>query len=239
MAKVVFLLFIFTFLRAEIIQTNRMEDVLPFVDENTWVLFDIDDTLVESKLQVGRAKWFFYEVKKLVDERHNLESAILELCPEWIRVQEVCPIRPPELQIPNIVCEIQESAGAVLGVTARHPPISAATLKQLAYIGINFTFIAPECPKLEVKPPIHWEEGVLFLTDFNRKGEIFREWLEYSHFHSKKIILIDDSKENLIQMEEEMAKLGMPFTGFHYTKTFMHPFDPEVAEGEHLDLFIE
>lgn len=237
MAKVVSFLLLFAFLSAEIIETSRMEDVLPFVDENTWVLFDIDDTLVESELQVGRAKWFFHEVEKLTSQGYDFETAILELYPEWIHLQEVCPIRTPEPQIPQIVYEIQQSAGAVLGVTARHPPISVATLKQLAYIGINFTFTAPECPKLEVQPPVHWEGGVLFLTDFNRKGEIFRKWLEYSHIRPQKVILIDDGKENLIQMEEEMAKMNIPFTGFHYTKTMMRPFDAEIAEKEHLELF--
>lgn len=183
MARIVSFLFVFSLLNAEIIEINRIGDILPHIDENTWVLFDIDGTLVESALQGA------------------------------------CPIRPYE---PQIIHEIQQSAGAVLGLTATHPPISEATLKQLAYIGINFTFAAPERPKLAVQPPVPWEGGVLFLTDFNRKGEIFRRLLEYTHIHPKKIILIDNTREHLIKIEEEVAELSIPFAGFHYG---MQPLD--------------
>ena len=141
MAKVISFLFIFAFLSAKTIETSRIENVIPYLDENAWVL--IDETL--SEIQIGHA-------------------------------------------------------GAALALTARAPPISVATLKQLAYIGIHFIFTAPECPKLEIQSPVHWEDGFLFLMDFNRKDEIFRKCLDYCHIYPKKIILIDDRKENLVQM---------------------------------------
>lgn len=239
MAKLISFLLIISFLQATIIETNRMEDILPHVDGDTWVLFDLDDTLIESELQVGRAKWFFHEVKKLTEEGHEHDEAVILCYPQWIHMQEICPVRPPEPQIPVVVQEVQQTAGAVFGLTARHPPVCPATLKQLAKIGIDFTFTAPPCPKIDSKTPVHWEGGVLFLTDFNKKGLIFRKWLELTLLRPKKVILVDDSKNNLFDMEAEMAKIGMPCTCFHYTKTLERPFDARVAESEYVELIHE
>jgi hypothetical protein len=239
MAKMIPFLLIFFPIFAEIIQINRMEQILPYIDETTWVLFDIDDTLYESKLQVGRSRWFFHEVEKRIADGQDYESAIKECYPDWIRCQEICPIRPPEPDIPSIVQKVQQSAGAVFGLTARAPPICSTTLKQLARIGIDFTFSAPACPKLETKPPTLWNGGVLFITDFNRKGDVFRKWLEMSSILPSKIVLIDDGKNHLIYMEKQMFELGIPCTCFHYIKTAERPFDPILAEKEFSELLGE
>lgn len=158
MAKVLIFFALFSCLRAEMIEIERMEQILPYVDKTTWVFFDLDNMLIESELQV------------------------------------------------------QQSAGAVFGLTARHPPISVATLRQLAYIGIDLTYSTPFCPHLEAITPTHWEGGVLFISDFNRKGDIFRKWLELSPIRPSKIVFID------INMEKEMEELGIPSTHFHYMK---------------------
>ncbi len=174
MAKIIAFLLCISFLRAEIIETHQMEEILHYVDETTWVLFDLNDFLLEP-------------------------------------------------ENPAIVRQVQQSAGAVFGLTARHPPICAATLRRLAQIGIDFTFTAPECPVIESKNLIHWERGVLFLTDFNKKGAIFRKWLEVTEKRPRKVILVDQGKTDLIEMEKEMAALGIPCVCFHYTKMLEQP----------------
>lgn len=223
-------------LHAEIIEINRMEALLPYIDKGSWVLFDIDDTLLESELQVGRPKWFFHELEKQMAQGTDYEAAVLSCYPMWIRIQEICPIKPPESETPLIVRRVQQAAGAVFGLSARHPPISATTLKQLAYIGIDFTFSAPFCPNIETKAPTEWKGGVLFITDFNSKAEVFRKWMEKVQLRPSKIILIDDGKNHLIQMEKQMAEIKIPCICFHYIKTLERPFDPETAEMEYLSL---
>ena len=121
MAKIIIFLFAFA-LHAEIIETNRMEEILPHVDNTSWVLFDIDDTLLESAIQAGRSKWYFHEVAKLMEQGHDNETAQKLFYPEWIRSQEICPVRTPEPGISALVKKVQTIAAAVLGLTARHPP---------------------------------------------------------------------------------------------------------------------
>ncbi len=120
--------------------------------------------------------------------------------------EKTCPL--------SIVNQIQQAAGSTCGLTARHPPLCPETLKQLAYIGIDFTFNVPFCPVLETQAPTRWEGGVLFLSDFSRKGDIFRKWLEISPIRPSKIVLIEKSGTNSIEMEKEMNDVGIDCTSF-------------------------
>lgn len=85
--------------------------------------------------------------------------------------------------------KVQQPAREVFGLTARPLPVNGTILKQLAHIGIQFTFTAPCPPAAETKSPTPWKEGALFLTDFNRKGKIFRKWLEPSLIRPSKVVI--------------------------------------------------
>ncbi len=99
--------------------------------------------------------------------------------------------------------------GAICNVRARPLPLCASTLKQLAYIGIDFTFNMPVYPVLETRSPAHWEEGILFLTRFTQKEKAFQEWLELSTILPKKMLSRDDGKHNLIEMERAAIESGI------------------------------
>ncbi len=113
---------------------------------------------------------------------------------------------PTEAEIPNLV----KSAGAVFGLTAKEPPLSVQTLHQLTRIGIAFTFPAPIRPNLETRSPIQWEGGVLFLSDFNKRADVFQKWLELAQFRPSKIVIIDGGKEDFSEVEKQMEELRIP-----------------------------
>lgn len=133
----------------------------------------------------------------------------------WVVLDINGPIDP---EMGPIVQEMQESAGAVFGLTALQPPVNAALLKELAFIGIDFTFTAPYRPNLEAKAPVRWEGGVLFIADFNRKAEVFRKWLEIAQFRPSKLVIIDTGKESQTEMEHEMSQIDIPCQTFHFIK---------------------
>ena len=93
--------------------------------------------------------------------------------------------------------EVQRQGAIVFGLTPRSIPLSAAKLKQLAYIGIDFAFNAPLSPNLGVQVPAKWEGGVLFLSDFHQKAHLFRKWLEMAKFRPSKIVIVDDGKTSI------------------------------------------
>lgn len=50
------------------------------------------------------------------------------------------------------------------------------------------------------------------------------------------ILPYDDSKHHLERMEVELAKIGIEYFGFHYTKCRERLFDPEVAAKEYREM---
>lgn len=215
---------------AVILQTNRMEDVLNHVDETSWALFDLDDTVFESSIQYGRAKWYWHEFSALKKERGlDDRGAHAILYPSWIEAQEKCPIRFPEPAVPNVIERVQKVALCTIGVTARHPSISSPTLKQLDSLYIQFH--EPSEPPISI-PEAQFLEGVWFLTDYNKKGLSVRQWYEGIENRPNKIVFIDDSLHNLENLETELADLNVEYVGIHYTKAHERAFEPDVARQQ-------
>lgn len=225
----------FALLHAEIIETNRMEEMLPYIDENTWILFDIDDTLLESELQAGRTKWFYNEFQKLLSEGFDKKTVIRQIDEEFLKIVDLCPIRTPEKEIPFLLHQIKQSGSAVMALTARGPNLCHATLKQLDRLGIDLSSHAPKTLLPEPCNAAHYEKGILFAID-QRKGPALRIFLERSDQRPGKIVFIDDQKRHLTEVEKELSDLGISFIGFHYTKTLERPFDAEQSEIEHQTL---
>ncbi len=225
---------VFTVLYAEIFETTRMEEILPFVDETTWVLFDIDDTLLESELQAGRTKWFYHEFAKQMAEGKDKNEVIRSVDEEYLKIVDLCPIRTPEPEILYLIERIKQTAGAVLGLTARGPHLCPTTIMQFERLGIDLSSHAPKIA-LESGPTGHYENGILFAID-QKKGPALHRLIEKSDQRPTKIIFIDDQKRHLLEAEEIASVFEIPFIGFHYTKTSERPFDQAQGDLEHRQL---
>lgn len=95
----------------------------------------------------------------------------------------------------------EPSSHAQLGLSVKTPPLTPATLQKLARIGIRFTFPTPR-QNLRSNLSNSREGGVLFITDFNEKAEAFRKWIEIPQFRPGNILMIEDEKDRLIELEK-------------------------------------
>lgn len=81
---------------AKIIETAHIVEVISYIDEDTWFLVDIDNTLFEAKQALGHANWFYDELQKRLERGMSREEAIRDAYPGWIKTQRVCPVKPLE-----------------------------------------------------------------------------------------------------------------------------------------------
>lgn len=77
-----------------------------------------------------------------------------------------------------------------LGISPRNIALSPENLKKFTQVGIALTLN----PQPEPEPLTPWEKGLLFLSDFNRKGDLFQKWLEISPIRPNKLLVIDQEK---------------------------------------------
>src|SRR5579862_4236888 len=81
---------------AKIIETAHIADAAAYIDEDTWFLVDLDNTMFEAKQALGHADWFYDRLEEKLKNGMNREEAIRDLYPDWIKTQRVCPVQPLE-----------------------------------------------------------------------------------------------------------------------------------------------
>lgn len=223
---------------ADIHTTRELQDLFIYVEEDTWVLFDIDDTLIEPSTQVGRAEWFYRQTERLMLEGMSKEAAVLAFYPEWIQVQKKIPIRFVDPNTLHVVKELESKQVTNFAITHRHTSIREVTLSQLESLEIDFSSSSPMKEEMYF-PTVHpsmFSHGVLFVCDFNEKGPLFEMFLHLAANKPKKIILIDDKRKNLESFQNSLSGSNIDFVGLHFVRADDRKYDSDLAEEERSNL---
>lgn len=200
---------------SEIIHINKFDKVIEYVDKDTLILLDVDQTLIESSWLIGNTHW-----------NHYMRQTIDSVMPGtdlygWITYWIAChvPVKPVEKEIPAIVREWQ-STNQVMGFTARGeanwnysplPAIDLFTRQQLHSVGIFLEHPAQFDGLQGVS------NGAIF-TAQKRKGPFLKNLLEQVNPRPKRIVFVDDNIQQLESVEEAMKTVpDISFLGCYYT----------------------
>jgi FMN phosphatase YigB (HAD superfamily) len=218
--------------RGQIIESDRIEVILPHVTEETWVLFDLDNTLIESSLHLGSIQWESHLKKhslKLGYNEHEI-GTILEKF--WTFVQHFIPVRLVDPQAPNVLKQLDDSNATVFGLTARAPNEVDYTRRQLDSVNISLC-TEPSYPEqfpLLASEPILYDRGVIYCGD-NTKSEALIAFFNAIGRLPKKVVFIDDKFEHVRDLERTLEQMGINFIGIRFSRADerVQSFDSEVA----------
>lgn len=219
---------------AKIVETARVADVLPYIDEETWFLIDLDNTLFEAKQSLGHADWFYDELQVRMQKGMSRDEAIKDAYPGWIKTQAVCPVKPLEENFIPLLLSLQNRGVVVMGLTHRQPFVAESTVRQVKSLGLDFKRSAPAVGTIACcsVTPIQYLEGILFVGDYNKKGDIFLPFLSAAGSKPGKIVFIDDKRKNVDELENALQNSGIEYVGIHYTAIDSGPkvYSREIAE---------
>lgn len=206
-------------LQALILETSHITDVKDLVEDDAWVLVDFDNTLFQAKQALGHADWFYDEVKQGVKRGLEHDEAVREAYVHWVKVQKFCSVQPLEENFVPFLLDLQNRGVVVLGLTLRQPMVADSTMRQIDSLGIDFLKTAPIKKDFDIPAKSHatYLKGALFASDYNKKGEIFETFLSMIGQSPKKIVLIDDKKKNVEDLEQIANKMGIEYLGIYYT----------------------
>ncbi|MBA3956827.1 MAG: DUF2608 domain-containing protein [Parachlamydiaceae bacterium] len=222
-----------TRISAEIIEINQISQLDTMVDEfkNTdWLLFDIDYTLTEPTHPALQMNVIKQNKQRFRDELAKFAEEQKELIPLLMVTQSLPQLTDPS--IPNLIRRLQERNIPVLGFTAidtsvipKIGSIPAWRGRELKRLGISFhskgSFFPEERIEFTEFPPFRgtfplYEDGILYSNVTPSKGAVLVAFLNKISQQPSKIILVDDSLDNLQSVDNELKKLGIAFLGIHY-----------------------
>lgn len=192
--------------------------------------------MFEGAQALGHANWFYEEMQKRIQKGMSKEEAIRDVYPDWIKTQKVCRVRPLEANFVPILLKLQNQGIVVMGLTHRQTSIVDSTFKQVASLGFDFSKTAPSKKSFRVpaKAPTLYSQGILFVSDYNRKIDVFEAFLSMINQTPKKIVFIDDKRKNVEELENltknKIEYIGVHYTAIEHTKPI---FDRNIAEFQY------
>lgn len=188
---------------------DEAADVLDEADENTLVVFDVDDTLIAPK-----------NIPSKEAKINHYDRSI------YLKHVEFLVIEPT---IVECIKELQKKS-RVIALTHMHNSSYAAIqwypqwrYDRLKECNIDFSSNhVPERINFEIEgshaEPVFYN-GIL-ATDCTPKGTVLAAFLAYckddKNWTPSRVIFFDDKIENVESVEQALSQTGIDFTGFHY-----------------------
>lgn len=224
----ILLLISLTGLQAKIIETDRMEDILSEIDENTIVFFDIDDTLVYIPTMMGSGGWWSHCSKVFKKNSWDLVKVATMLMPNLHQAALLVRSELVEEKAPQLIEDLKKSHHLVFGLTARakqiahNPHFDVTTKSELARLGVFFS---------KAKVDLPYVSGGIIYTSSMPKGPFLEQFLLKLNKKKKKVVFIDDNWKQIYSVDVQMAALKIPTVCFRYNKMdkCVQEFNPLIA----------
>lgn len=199
--------------------------------DTTWVIFDIDNTLLHPTTMMGSHQWGDYMRDTYLALGASKEVATKFQLKAFGAVQDVTPTAITEDAVFRLLETFKARQIPVFALTARPDVIVPITLKQISKLGFNFE---PTFPALTAKDAsVH--RGVVFSGE-TPKGILLKRLISEAKVKPTKILFFDDKRYNLESVEGELASVGVQLVGFRYgyLDSEVAGFKPDIANIEWL-----
>lgn len=237
MKKILLLLFIscllFTQLSALIVEApnlDRFEEVLKTIDQQSLVLFDVDETLLIPKDLIlnpyAREAWNQYAKETIenpeivppgkYDDEYFLGQVLFKIEYEVVDPKVVEIIRSLQRRNIKTIAFTRMPVGS-LGVI---PSLEDWRIEHLKKHQFDFSAVFPQFPEIKINV---LNTGILSLfkkgmlcANKQDKGPVFTAFLEAIQWKPLQVIFIDNRLDYLKSVEAALVGTGIEFIGFHY-----------------------
>ena len=224
-----------------IVECDEFKKITQWVDKETCVFIDFDNTLVENCTALGHSDWYYALAQKSAGEGVSFPEFVKNFYMEWIYVQDHCRIKPVEKTTISSVKSLQKNAAYVMVLTHRQYTTVSMTLRQLAPIGLSFKTSTPFDSTFTLRSPfafpVSHSEGIIFVGDYNLKSQVMGYFAK--KLGCKKILFVDDRLGHVKDVHDWCQKEKIKSTCVHYRAVeILKPriYAPEIAEIQQQEL---
>lgn len=189
-----------------ITEIHSIRQTLDFLDEESHVFFDIDNTLLTSVHDFGGERWEHFMIQHFIEEGATEEDASERASHIWKAVQIISDIQIVEPDAVEVIEHLHQKGHPVFAITARSPEFYKVTEEQLSRLNLKFC----QTKMNDSFAPAGYVSGVFYCGKVS-KGEVLKA---YAKLHQcSRILLIDDLQRHL---DSAAQHLEIPFTGLRY-----------------------
>lgn len=223
--------------RAKIYEIKTMAQILPVVDQNTLVVFDIDNTILEPTQTLGSDQWGMSEISRFKTQGYDPRTAKDMGVARFAQVQLKTAVQAVEKITPSLIHHLQKNRVRVLALTARPLNLTLRSVQQLQSLGINLSLTAPQAHitgQLGTEPSQYYQ-GMLIVGPHNNKGQILYNFIKnYVSGPISKIVFIDDKEHNVKDVDLGLGSMSTPHLEFRYgaADSKVSGFDSRIGDIE-------
>jgi hypothetical protein len=227
--------------KSEVIEStklNRFYEEAEKANEATLVVLDIDDVLITKK-----DKYFKYFAG---DVRKEIEAKTLRTLPRKTRIKLLSLIyiqvrhRLLDPKIKEVIHDLQQRnikviclSRAPIGQFGEIPNIEDQRIIEVGRFGFDFSsafpesrhFALTELSNLDTPSPVY-KDGIICVGDY-AKGETLRALFNHVQWKPKKVILVDDLKENIDSVQKALKTEDIDFVGLELTTVHKEQGNPD------------
>ncbi|OGT34979.1 MAG: hypothetical protein A3F11_12045 [Gammaproteobacteria bacterium RIFCSPHIGHO2_12_FULL_37_14] len=201
-----------------ILESKHIRDVLKHCTYNSMVIFDLDNTIVESAQELGGDQWFVNFIEYAAGIIVDRAEAISVVLGVYHAVQYHVDLRAVQSEAMRIIQILQDVGIPVLALTARSTNISEPTLRQLDKLGIQFSKQWDDEVFVVLRESQHvsiFEQGVVFCDGLD-KGRCLDAFLKYKQLSPQHVVMMDDKEKYLWSVDSIMRTFDAQFIGLRY-----------------------
>lgn len=229
-----FLLASFSYISAEIIETNEISAIQKHVSPDSLILFNITGTLYEPASTLADNQWRIYfteRVNALISDKIVADRLINKVKNDIV---SQLPKKAVENYTPQLIANLQNQRIPVLGITQKQMATAYAdnfgliTSNHLLSIGINLEQTLSYLNVREGDDLNHSFAFGLIFTNKKPVGPAILSFLNRLAYKPEKIIMIDNSHDSLENAEATLISTDVKFEGFRYGRADARKmnFDP-------------
>lgn len=221
-------------------ERDNIESLFEYVDENTLVIFDIDEVVFRSKQMLGSDKWAYHEGDKFIAEcGGDVKKGLLAFNPRWVKVQKAVDVELVEPNFSEVLFRLKSMRCPTMGFTARGIDLVERTKVQLDSVHVDLTDNCYYDGEEEGEGFV-FKYGTLFVEIGQDKGVLLRSFFDRICKKPGKIIFLDDRKKNITYLENMCCEDKIPFVGIRYSgfDPIASNFNAKLSDVQ-LDYFLE
>lgn len=201
-----------------IFEHNQIKNFLQYCHYNSFIVLDLDNTIVEPSQELGSDQWF----EKLLDQAckispgHETVELIVKL---YHAVQHHTILQPVENKVVFLIKALQDIGIPVIALSSRGTPIITPTLVQLNRLGIHFNRqwgqLTLNFTENGIQSAAIFKSGIIFCNGYD-KGKCLNTFFSAIKFYPKNVLMIDDKEKHLRSVEKMINAYSGKFAGVRY-----------------------